>query len=63
MTETVLNTRSMLEPLLHLSNQPLRGIATDSALTVEKLYSMTHDSKEMFDIIEKLENIRFEWIR
>jgi hypothetical protein len=37
-----------LTPILDMkSGSPLRGIAADSGLTVEKLYAMTHDGKEM----------------
>ena len=71
MTEMVLNTNTLPEPLFRLiraekvkvnetngvinlipiavsqADCPLRGLAADSNLTVEKFLAMTHDEKEM----------------
>ena len=71
MTEIVLNTNILPEPLFRLINAekvkvsevngiinlipimenkndcPLRGLAADSSLTVDKFLAMTHDEKEM----------------
>ncbi|MCL2147296.1 MAG: hypothetical protein FWH52_05770 [Synergistaceae bacterium] len=71
MTELVLNTNTLPEPLFRLIRSekvkvneangiinlvpileikddcPLRGIAADSNLTVEKFLAMTHDEKEL----------------
>ena len=71
MTEMVLNTNTLPEPLFRListerikvsevngiinlipiieskSDCPLRGLAADSSLTVDKFLAMTHDEKEM----------------
>jgi hypothetical protein len=71
MTEMVLNTNTLPEPLFRLISAekvkvnetngiislipiiestngcPLRGLAADSSLTVEKFLAMTHDAKEM----------------
>ena len=73
MTELVLNTNTLPEPLLRLISSekvkvnesngiinlvpileikddcPLRGIAADSKLTVEKFLAMTHDEKEILN--------------
>ena len=73
MTELVLNTNTLPEPLFRLIDSkkvkvnetngiinlipilevkddcPLRGIAADSKLTVEKFLSMTHDEKELLE--------------
>jgi len=72
-TELVLNTNTLPEPLLRLISSekvkvnesngiinlvpileikddcPLRGIAADSKLTVEKFLAMTHDEKEILN--------------
>ena len=71
MTEMVLNTNTLPEPLFFLirtkkvkvnesngiislipiverkNDCPLRGLASDSSLTVDKFLAMTHDKKEM----------------
>ena len=71
MTDMVLNTSTLPEPLLRLirtdkvkvneingvisltpilkatGDCPLRGLAADSNLTVDKFLAMTHDAKEM----------------
>ena len=71
MTEMVLNTKTLPEPLfriistekvkvnetngiIHLipiikknNGCPLRGLAADSNITVDKFLAMTHDDKEM----------------
>ena len=71
MTELVLNTNTLPEPLFSLIHSekvmvnetngiinlipileikddcPLRGIAADSKLTVDKFLAMTHDNKEL----------------
>ena len=71
MSELVLNTSTLPEPLYRLINArrvkvnevngivsltpimeakgdcPLRGLAADSNLTVDKFLAMTHDEKEM----------------
>lgn len=71
MTEIVMNTNTLPEPLLRMirtekvkvneangvisltpileikGDCPLRGLAADSKLTVDKFLAMTHDEKEM----------------
>jgi len=71
MTEMVLSTNTLPEPLFHLirtekvkvneangiinlipiverkNDCPLRGLAADSNLTVERLHAMTHDKMEI----------------
>jgi hypothetical protein len=37
-----------LTPIIDSKSRcPLRGIAADSSLTVEKLYALTHDAREL----------------
>ena len=45
---TEMNGIINLTPILGTQNGcPLRGLATDSSLTVEKFLAMTHDEKEI----------------